>query len=142
MRLDVQPPVFRLRGILLMSLAFSRSFKARNIVLLDSPKSLDIVTVDGQHSPFLFALSHRYAYTVTALCGKSRSYILRDSINFLPPLSVCPYVCFSLFVIVWLHLNDLLIFLVRMLYDHRSGFGDFNDLRVFCNYRSSELYSA
>ena len=59
MRLDVQPPVFRLRGILLMIPAFSRSFKARNIVLLDNPRSLDIVIVDGQHSLFLFALSHR-----------------------------------------------------------------------------------
>ena len=136
MRLDVRPPVFRLRGIRFMSPAFSRSFKARNIVLLDSPRSLDIVTVDGQHTLFLFALSHRYAYTLTALCGKSRSYILRDSINS-SLLSVCPYVCFSLFVIVWFHLNDLLIFLVRMLYDHRSGFGDFNDLWILCSYCSS-----
>ena len=69
------PPCSRYRCSVWINPSFLRSRKARRTVDCDNFKSRAMVGIAGQHSPSLLARSARYAYTVTALCGRSEWYI-------------------------------------------------------------------
>ena len=69
------PPCSRYRCSVWIHPSFLRSCRARRTVDCDNFNSRAMVGIAGQHSPSLLARSARYAYTVTARCGRSEWYI-------------------------------------------------------------------